>query len=79
MRPGGLYTDMAARRETHRYRVTTRRSPKAVHSHHHGSLESAKAAAALLLPADNPQVEIGTEDADDAGDSTTTVWTPLQQ
>ena len=68
-----------ARRETHRYRVTTHHSPKVVHSHHHQNLEGAKAAAKLLAPTENPQVEIGTEDADDAGDSTTTVWTPLQQ
>lgn len=67
-----------ARRETHRYRVTTHRSPKVVHSHHHGSIESARAAAKLIAPAENPQVEIGVEDADDAGDSTTTTWTPLQ-
>lgn len=62
----------------HRYRVTTRRSPKAVHSHHHGSLESAKAMAALLAKEDNPQVEIGSEDAEDAGDTTTTTWAPVQ-
>lgn len=59
-----------------RYRVTTHRSPKEVHSHHKTKEEArARIQSDGLTNDDHPEIERGLE-AWDAGNASTTTWAP---
>ena len=59
-----------------RYRVTTRHSPKVVHSHHKTrAAAQARITSDGLTADDHPQIERGIEPWD-ASDTTNTTWLP---